>query len=150
VREVVEMGRYRSTGWFRRVGRADRAIATECLERVGMASFGRRQIGELSGGQRQRVFLARALAQQAPVLMMDEPFAGIDARTQADLLALLGALRDDGRSIVVVHHDMAQVRAAFDHALLLNVRVLGCGPTAEVLTPEAVRAAYGADVTWTG
>jgi manganese/zinc/iron transport system ATP- binding protein len=149
VREVVEMGRYRSTGWFRRIGRADRAIAAECLERVGMASFGKRQIGQLSGGQRQRVFLARALAQQAPVLMMDEPFAGIDARTQADLLALLGTLRDDGSSIVVVHHDMAQVRAAFEWTLLLNVRVLGCGPTADVLTSEAVRAAYGADVTWT-
>jgi manganese/zinc/iron transport system ATP- binding protein len=149
VREVVEMGRYRSTGWFRRVGRADRAVAAECLDRVGMAGFGRRQIGQLSGGQRQRVFLARALAQQAPVLVMDEPFAGIDARTQADLLALLGELRDGGGSVVVVHHDMAQVRAAFDWTLLLNVRALGCGPTAEVLTPETVRAAYGADVAWT-
>ncbi|MHA6626790.1 metal ABC transporter ATP-binding protein [Pseudonocardia sichuanensis] len=149
VREVVEMGRYRSTGWFRRIGRADRAVAAECLERVGMAGFGRRQIGQLSGGQRQRVFLARALAQQAPVLVMDEPFAGIDARTQADLLSLLGELRDGGGSVVVVHHDMAQVRAAFDWTLLLNVRALGCGPTAEVLTQETVRAAYGADVAWT-
>jgi manganese/zinc/iron transport system ATP- binding protein len=149
VREVAEMGRYRSTGWFRRIGRTDRAIAADCLERVGMASFGRRQIGQLSGGQRQRVFLARALAQQAPVLAMDEPFAGIDARTQADLLALLGELRDAGGSVVVVHHDMAQVRAAFDWTVLLNVRALGCGPTAEVLTPDAVREAYGADVTWT-
>jgi manganese/zinc/iron transport system ATP- binding protein len=150
VREVVEMGRYRSTGWFRRVGRADRAIAAECLERVGMAGFGKRQIGQLSGGQRQRVFLARALAQRAPVLVMDEPFAGIDARTQEDLLGLLGELRDAGGSVVVVHHDMAQVRAAFDWTLLLNVRALGCGPTADVLTPDAVRAAYGAAVTWTG
>jgi manganese/zinc/iron transport system ATP- binding protein len=144
------MGRYRSAGWFRRLGRADRAIAAECLERVGMAGFGKRQIGQLSGGQRQRVFLARALAQQAPVLVMDEPFAGIDARTQEDLLHLLGELRDAGGSVVVVHHDMAQVRAAFDWTLLLNVRVLGCGPTADVLTTDAVRAAYGADVTWTG
>ncbi|MGH3588139.1 MAG: metal ABC transporter ATP-binding protein [Pseudonocardia sp.] len=150
VREVVEMGRYRATGWLRRVGRADRAIAAECLERVGMASFGRRQIGELSGGQRQRVFLARALAQRAPVLLMDEPFAGIDARTQADLLTLLGELRDAGDTVVVVHHDMAQVRAAFDWTLLLNVRALGCGPTDEVLTPAAVREAYGGDVLWTG
>ncbi len=150
VREVVEMGRYRSTGWFRRVGRADRAIAGECLERVGMAAYGRRQIGQLSGGQRQRVFLARALAQQAPVLVMDEPFAGIDARTQSDLLALLGEIRDDGGSVVVVHHDMGQVRAAFDWTLLLNVRALGCGPTAEVLTPDAVRHAYGADAVWPG
>jgi manganese/zinc/iron transport system ATP- binding protein len=150
VREVVEMGRYRSTGWFRRVGRADRAIAAECLERVGMAGFGKRQIGQLSGGQRQRVFLARALAQRAPVLVMDEPFAGIDARTQEDLLGLLGELRDAGGSVVVVHHDMALVRAAFDWTLLLNVRVLDCGPTADVLTADAVRAAYGAAVTWTG
>jgi manganese/zinc/iron transport system ATP- binding protein len=150
VREVVEMGRYRSAGWFRRLGRSDRAIAADCLERVGMAGFGKRQIGQLSGGQRQRVFLARALAQRAPVLVMDEPFAGIDARTQEDLLRLLGELRDAGGSVVVVHHDMAQVRAAFDWTLLLNVRVLGCGPTADVLTTDAVRAAYGADVTWTG
>jgi manganese/zinc/iron transport system ATP- binding protein len=153
VGEVVAMGRYRSTGWFRRVGRADRAIAAECLERVGMAQYGRRQIGQLSGGQRQRVFLARALAQRAPVLVMDEPFAGIDARTQADLLALLGGIRDDGGSVIVVHHDMAQVRAAFDWTLLLNVRALGCGPTAEVLTPEAVGAAYGVTsdaVAWAG
>jgi manganese/zinc/iron transport system ATP- binding protein len=148
VREVVEMGRYRSTGWFRRVRRADREIAADCLERVGMAAYGRRQIGQLSGGQRQRVFLARALAQRAPVLVMDEPFAGIDARTQSDLLGLLGGIRDDGGSVIVVHHDMAQVRAAFDWTLLLNVRALGCGPTAEVLTPDAVREAYGADVTW--
>ena len=143
VREVVEMGRYRSTGWFRRVGKADRAIAAECLERVGMAGYGRRQIGRLSGGQRQRVFLARALAQRAPVLVMDEPFAGIDARTQADLLDLLREMRSGGASVIVVHHDMAQVRAAFDWTLLLNVRALGCGPTGEVLTPEAVRLAYG-------
>jgi manganese/zinc/iron transport system ATP- binding protein len=143
VREVVEMGRYRATGWFRRVGKADRAIAAECLERVGMAAYGRRQIGQLSGGQRQRVFLARALAQRAPVLVMDEPFAGIDARTQADLLDLLREMRSDGGSVIVVHHDMAQVRAAFDWTLLLNVRALGCGPTAEVLTPEALRGAYG-------
>ncbi|MGE3288862.1 MAG: metal ABC transporter ATP-binding protein [Pseudonocardia sp.] len=147
VGEVVAMGRYRHAGWFRRLGRADRAIAAECLDRVGMAAYGRRQIGQLSGGQRQRVFLARALAQQAPVLLMDEPFAGIDARTQADLLHLLGTLRDAGTSVIVVHHDMAQVRAAFDWALLLNVRALGCGPTEEVLTPENLRTAYG-DPAW--
>ncbi|WP_181783998.1 metal ABC transporter ATP-binding protein [Pseudonocardia pini] len=155
VDEVVAMGRYRSAGWFRRIGRADRAIATQCLERVGMAAFARRQIGRLSGGQRQRVFLARALAQRAEVLVMDEPFAGIDARTQADLLELLRELSDEGGSTVVVHHDLAQVRGAFDWALLLNVRALGCGPVAEVLTEERVREAYGAGLpegtpVWTG
>ena len=95
--EVVAMGRYRSAGWFRRLGRDDRALAAACLERVGMAGFARRQIGQLSGGQRQRVFVARALAQQAPVLLLDEPFAGIDARTQADLLGLLRRLVRRGR-----------------------------------------------------
>ncbi len=153
VAEVVQMGRYRATGWFRRVGRADRAIAAECLERVGMGAYGARQIGQLSGGQRQRVFLARALAQRAPVLVMDEPFAGIDARTQSDLLTLLGGIRDEGGSVIVVHHDMAQVRAAFDWTLLLNVRALASGPTAEVLTAEAVARAYGVTsdtVAWAG
>ena len=153
VGEVVAMGRYRATGWFRRVGRADRAIAAQCLERVGMAAYGKRQIGQLSGGQRQRVFLARALAQQAPVLVMDEPFAGIDARTQSDLLELLAGIRDEGGSVIVVHHDMAQVRASFDWTLLLNVRALGCGPTAEVLTASAVRSAYSVPdeaVAWAG
>ncbi|GAA4694851.1 metal ABC transporter ATP-binding protein [Pseudonocardia yuanmonensis] len=155
VAEVVAMGRYRAAGWFRRIGRADRRIAAECLDRVGMAPLARRQIGQLSGGQRQRVFLARALAQQAEVLVMDEPFAGVDARTQADLLELLRRLADEGGSTVVVHHDLAQVRSAFDWVLLLNVRALGCGPTAEVLTEEAVRRAYGAGLpegtpVWTG
>ncbi|HVL82819.1 MAG TPA: metal ABC transporter ATP-binding protein [Pseudonocardia sp.] len=144
VREVVAMGRYRAAGWFRRLGRTDRTLAAEALERVGMTAFARRQIGELSGGQRQRVFVARALAQQAEVLLMDEPFAGIDARTQAGLLGLFGELCAEGRSVVVVHHDIAAVRASFDHALLLNVRALGCGDAREVLTEEAILRAYGA------
>jgi manganese/zinc/iron transport system ATP- binding protein len=150
VREVVEMGRYRSSGWVRRVPRADRQLVDACLDRVGMAAFGRRQIGALSGGQRQRVFLARALAQQAPVLVMDEPFAGVDARTEASLLELLSALcSDGGRSVVVVHHDLATVRAAFDIALVLNVRAVACGPVAQVLGPNTVQRAYGAAVTTT-
>jgi manganese/zinc/iron transport system ATP- binding protein len=146
VGEVVEMGRYAQTGWFRRVARADATIVEECLERVGMGEYRSRQIGQLSGGQRQRVFIARALAQQAPVMLMDEPFAGVDARTEASILALLGDLRDEGRSIVVVHHDLETVRAAFDWALLLNVRTVAAGPVADVLTPETVRRAYGAAV----
>jgi manganese/zinc/iron transport system ATP- binding protein len=144
VREVVEMGRYAQTGWFRRVARSDAALVAECLERVGMTDYGARQIGQLSGGQRQRVFIARALAQQAPVMLMDEPFAGVDARTEASILDLLADLRDEGRSIIVVHHDLETVRAAFDWALLLNVRAVAAGPVAEVLTPDTVRSAYGA------
>jgi multiple sugar transport system ATP-binding protein len=122
---------------------------------LGLESYLDRFPRQLSGGQRQRVFLARALAQRAEVLVMDEPFAGVDARTQADLLELLRTLSDEGGSTVVVHHDLAQVRSAFDWVLLLNVRALGCGPTAEVLTEEAVRRAYGAGLpegtpVWTG
>ena len=142
--EVVAMGRYRAAGWFRRLGRDDRALAAACLDTVGMAGFARRQIGQLSGGQRQRVFLARALAQQAPVLLLDEPFAGIDARTQADLLGLLRGWCAEGGSVVAVHHDLTQVRASFDWVLLLNVRAIGCGPPAAVLDPDEVTAAYGA------
>jgi manganese/zinc/iron transport system ATP- binding protein len=147
VREVAEMGRYASAGWVRRLGRRDRAVVGEALERVGMAAFARRQIGELSGGQRQRVFLARALAQEADVLLMDEPFSGIDARTEAAVLDLLRELRDDGRSIVVVHHDIGTVRRAFDWALLLNVRAVACGPAHEMIVPELLRRAYGAGAT---
>lgn len=143
VREVVEMGRYPAAGWFRRVRKEDRALVDECLERVGMTAFARRQIGQLSGGQRQRVFIARALAQQSPVMLLDEPFAGVDARTQAALLDLLRDLRNEERSIVLVHHDIGAVRASFDWALLLNVRAVACGPVAEALTPENLRRAYG-------
>ena len=144
VREVVEMGRYQSVGWMRRVGRGERARVDEALERVGMAPYAERQIGELSGGQRQRVFVARALAQDARVLLMDEPFAGIDSRTEATLLALLHELRDGGRSVIVVHHDLGTVRASFDWALLLNVRAVACGPVERSLVPDALRRTYGA------
>lgn len=157
VAEVVAMGRYRDVGWFRRLRRGDRDEVRQCLERVGMAEYARRQIGQLSGGQQQRVFFARALAQRAEVMVLDEPFAGIDARTRAGLLALLGELRDEGRSIIVVHHDIDEVRAIFDWVLLLNVSTAGCGHPALVLDPEAVRLAYGGprlgvggELEWTG
>jgi manganese/zinc/iron transport system ATP- binding protein len=144
VREVVEMGRYRSVGWIRRLRRGDRTAVDAALERVGMSAYAGRQIGELSGGQRQRVFLARALAQEAEVLVMDEPFAGVDARTEAALLELLAEQRDAGRSVVAVHHDLGTVRRAFDWALVLNVRGVACGPAAEVIVPPVLARAYGA------
>ncbi|PTL58835.1 metal ABC transporter ATP-binding protein [Paraconexibacter algicola] len=144
VREVVEMGRYASTGWLRRVARRETPLIDDCLDRVGMRAYADRQIGALSGGQRQRVFIARALAQQTPVMLMDEPFAGVDARTEASILRLLRELRDDGRSIVVVHHDLGTVRASFDFALLLNVRAIAAGPVAQALTDEQLARAYGA------
>ncbi len=145
VREVVEMGRYGRGGWLKRLRGEDRQVVEEALERVGMAGYAGRQIGRLSGGQRQRVFIARALAEEAPVLLMDEPFAGVDARTEAALLELLGELRDAGRSIVVVHHDLGTVRRAFDWALLLNVRAIANGRVEDVLTPETLGRAYGTD-----
>ena len=145
VREVVEMGRYPRVGWVRRLRAGDHAVVAEALERVGMDAFADRQIGRLSGGQRQRVFLARALAEEAPVLLMDEPFAGIDARTEAALLDLLRELRGDGRSVVVVHHDLGTVRRAFDWALVLNVRAIANGPVDAVLAPDVVARAYGTD-----
>lgn len=144
VREVVEMGRYRSAGWFRRITRSDRAMVDACLARVGMSEYSHRQIGQLSGGQRQRIFLARALAQNTKLLVMDEPFAGIDARTEADLLGLLGELRDEGRTIIIVHHDLDTVREVFDWALLLNVRAIACGPAKKTLSAGNLLAAYGA------
>jgi manganese/zinc/iron transport system ATP- binding protein len=142
VREVVEMGRYRATGWFRRVPGGDREIVKEALDRVGMAPYADRQIGRLSGGQRQRVFIARALAQRSPLMLLDEPFAGVDARTEASLLELMKELRGEGRSMIVVHHDIGTVRRHFDWALLMNVRGVSCGPVAESLRPEFLRRAY--------
>jgi manganese/zinc/iron transport system ATP- binding protein len=147
VREVVEMGRYRSVGWVRRLRRSDRGTVDAALSRVGMTAYARRQIGELSGGQRQRVFLARALAQEADVLLMDEPFAGVDARTEAALLELLAEQRDAGRSVVAVHHDLGTVRRAFDWALVLNVRSIACGPASEVIVPPVLARAYGTQET---
>lgn len=148
VREVVEMGRYPSVGWFRRLRGEDREIVAESLERVGMSAFAGRQIGRLSGGQRQRVFMARALAQRADVMVLDEPFAGVDARTESALLELLAELRDrEGRSVVIVHHDLQTVRSVFDWVLLLNVRSIACGPAHTVMSDDNLRRAYaGAEI----
>jgi manganese/zinc/iron transport system ATP- binding protein len=146
VREAVEMGRYPARGWFRRLTPADRAAARVAIERLGLAPYASRQVGELSGGQRQRVFLARALCQEPRLLVLDEPFAGIDARTERDLLQLLSELvRTTGASVVAVHHDLATLRAAFDWALLVNVRGIACGPVADALSPANVARAYGSD-----
>lgn len=146
VREVVEMGRYRDAGWVRRLRRSDDDMVDACLDEVGMSAFANRQIGALSGGQRQRVFVARALAQETPLLVMDEPFSGVDARTEAAILKLLAGLRDRGRSIIVVHHDLETVRRAFDWALLLNVRTVACGPVDRALTEANLHRAYGGAV----
>ncbi len=141
--DVVMMGLYRDLGLLGRVRPHHRARAMQSLARVGMESFATRQIGQLSGGQQQRVFLARALAQGADLYLLDEPFAGVDAATERAIIGVLKGLRDDGKTVVAVHHDLATVPAYFDRAFLLNITAIAEGPVAEVMTEANLRAAYG-------
>lgn len=141
--DVVLMGMQRRLGLLRPVRAADRAFAMDCLARVAMTDFAKRQIGALSGGQQQRVFLARALAQRAALYLLDEPFAGVDAKTEAAIVTVLQALRDEGAAVVAVHHDLATVPEWFDRVLLLNRKLIAAGPVAETFTPELLRQTYG-------
>lgn len=143
VRDVVTMGLYASLGWFRRPGAAERRRADEALAQVGLDGLGDRQIAQLSGGQQQRTFLARALVQDADVYLMDEPFQGVDATTERAVIELLRALRDRGRTVLVVHHDLQTVPEYFDSVFLLNVQKVASGPVAETFTPGNLRRAYG-------
>jgi manganese/zinc/iron transport system ATP- binding protein len=142
--EVVAMGLYHRIGWLRPVRRRHLEAARAQLDRVGLADLADRQIGQLSGGQQQRVFLARALAQDAHIYLLDEPLAGIDAVSERVVVDLLRELAGLGRTVIAVHHDLESVPAIFDEALLLNVRRIAAGPVAEVLTPANVARAYGA------
>jgi manganese/zinc/iron transport system ATP- binding protein len=146
--DVVMMGRYGALGWVRRPGRREREVARECLRRVGMEAFADRQISQLSGGQQQRVFLARALAQDARLYIMDEPFAGVDAVTERAIASLFADLRAAGRTVVAVHHDLQTVPDYFDDVALLNVRLVAAGPVSEVFTHENLHATYGGRVTF--
>ncbi len=141
--DVVLMGLYRETGALGRLTLPLRRRAAESLARVGMTDFAKRQIGALSGGQQQRVFLARALAQGADLYLLDEPFAGVDAATEAAIVEVLHALRRDGKTIVAVHHDLATVPAYFDRVLMLNRRVVAEGPVASAFTTDTLAATYG-------
>ena len=143
VLDVVTMGLYGRLGWLRRPGRREREAALRALEQVGMADFAARQISQLSGGQQQRVFLARALAQQADLYLMDEPFAGVDAATERAIVELLTTLRTAGKTVVAVHHDLATVDDYFDWVALLNVRLIAAGPVGEVFTHENLHTTYG-------
>lgn len=142
--DVVMMGLYGRLGWFRRPGKAERDTAMHALERVRMADFAERQISQLSGGQQQRVFLARALAQNADVYLMDEPFAGVDATTERAILDVMESLQQEGRTVIVVHHDLETVRDYFDYLTLLNVEIIASGPIKEVFNQANLQAAYGA------
>lgn len=145
--DVALMGRYAMIGWCRPVTRAHKAAARECLDRVGLADFADRQISQLSGGQQQRVFLARALAQEADLYFMDEPFAGVDAATERAIVELLRDLKAQGKTVICVHHDLQTVREYFDHALLLNMRVVAAGPAETTLTPDNLHKTYGGRLT---
>ena len=141
--DVVAMGMYRQIGWLRPVSRKYRDAAKQALDRVGMLDFASRQISQLSGGQQQRVFLARALAQNADLYFMDEPFAGVDAATERAIVEILRQLRESGKTVIVVHHDLQTVHEYFDEVVLLNMRLIATGPTADVFTPDNLRKTYG-------
>lgn len=143
VADVIMMGLYPRLGLLRIAGRRQRETVLACLDRVGMRDFAGRQIGELSGGQQQRVFLARALAQNADLLLLDEPFAGVDAATEQAIVAVLRGLRDEGRTIICVHHDLSTVADYFDRVLFLNVRKIAEGAVAETFTEANLQATYG-------
>lgn len=147
VMDVVLMGRYGRLGWFRRTRPEDKAAALDALEKVGMRPYANRQISNLSGGQQQRVFLARALAQDSDVYLMDEPFVGVDAATEKAIVTLLQALRAQGKTVLVVNHDLDASRRYFDYILMLNMRVVAFGPTEEVFTPELLQKTYGGRLT---
>ena len=142
VLDVVLMGTYARLGWFRRPGFQQRQLARESLARVGLADLATRQIGKLSGGQQQRVFLARALAQEADIYFLDEPMAGVDARSQEQIFRVLSELRAAGKLVVVVHHDLRTASEWFDSIAMVDMRLVAAGPTATVLTPENLRRTY--------
>jgi manganese/zinc/iron transport system ATP- binding protein len=145
--DVVAMGLYRKIGWLRPVGKAHRQTALEALDKVGMANFAGRQISQLSGGQQQRVFLARALAQDAQLYFMDEPFAGVDVATERAIITLLKALKAAGKTCIVVHHDLQTVPTYFDHVVLLNMRLVAAGPVDTVFNEENLKKTYGGRLT---
>lgn len=141
--DVVLMGLYRELGLLGRLRGRHTSRALDCLDRVGMRDFADRQIGQLSGGQQQRVFLARALAQDADLYLLDEPFAGVDAATEKAIIGVLKSLRDEGKTVVVVHHDLATVADYFDRVFLINTHKVAEGSVAEAFTGETLQAAYG-------
>ena len=143
VMDVVMMGRCCRLGWFRRPGKKDRELVKACLGRVGLWDYRTSPMTELSGGQKQRVFVARALAQEASVLLLDEAFSGVDAGAQETLVEVLQALRDEGRIIMLATHDLNNLSGRFDQVLCLNQHVCACGAPSQVITPEVMEEMYG-------
>lgn len=144
VEDVVLMGRYGHIGWIKRPTKKDREKVVDALKKVDMLEFKHRQISELSGGQQQRVFLARALVQEADIYLMDEPFVGVDAKTEKAIVLLLKELKDDNKTVLVVHHDLQTVKEYFDYVTLLNRKVIAFGRVEDVFTDELVKKTYQA------
>jgi manganese/iron transport system ATP-binding protein/manganese/zinc/iron transport system ATP- binding protein len=142
VREVAAMGRYGKRRWWRDLKREDYQLADDALEKVRMSEFAKRQIGQLSGGQQQRVFMARALAQNAEILLLDEPFAGVDAATERAILDVLQETKAQGKTVVVVHHDLGTAAEYFDLLILLKQRMFAFGPPQKVLVPQLLCDVY--------
>lgn len=150
VLDVVMMGTYGKLGWFKRPTKAERERAYHALEQVNLQDFATRQISQLSGGQQQRAFLARALVQEAQLYFMDEPFAAVDAVTERAIVNILQSLRAEGKSVIVVHHDLQTVRDYFDWVTLLNVAVIANGDVNSTFTPENLVKTYGGRITQFG
>ena len=147
VLDVVAMGAYGRIGWMRRVSKHSKALSMEALDRVGLVDYANRQIGQLSGGQQQRTFLARALVQDADIYFMDEPFSSVDAATERTIVQLLKDLKRQGKTVIVVHHDLSTVSEYFDWTVLLNMRLMSAGPTEKVFNQDNLRRTYGGKLT---
>ena len=145
-RDVVLMGRYRTAGWFRRPGRDDVRRAEAALERMGLAGMGNRHISQFSGGQQQRIFLARALVQEPAVILLDEPFTGIDAQNREVLHGAIGDFAASGMVVLMATHDLDEVAQTCSHVCCLRGRLVAFGPTATTYTPENIRATFGGQV----
>ncbi len=146
VLDVVLMGRYGKLGLFKRPRKADYDAAMDCLKKVGMEAFANRQISQLSGGQQQRTFIARALAQQADIYFLDEPFAGVDSATEKAIITLLRTMTDAQKTVIVVHHDLQSVTNYFDW-IIMNTRLIACGPTESNFTQQTLQETYGGKLT---
>lgn len=146
--DTVLLGTYPKLGVFHRPKKAEKELAYECLEKVGMQEFSKKQIGELSGGQQQRVFLARALAQKAEMFFLDEPFVGIDVSSEEMIIQILKELRDKGKTVFVVHHDLTKVEDYFNDLILMNKELIECGSVKNVLKPDLMRKAYQTQFTF--
>lgn len=147
VMDVVLMGRYSKLGLFKRPRKADRDVAMDCLKKVGMEAYANRQISQLSGGQQQRTFLARALAQQADLYFMDEPFSGVDAASEKAIINLMREMTNSGKTLIVVHHDLQSVTQYFDWVILLNTRLVSSGPTNSTFNQQNLQETYGGKLT---